>query len=201
MSRTALAVVCSLALPAAAQPGLEPLPAPPLSTRPRCDEHTFYLEPSLLLADDGDSTTVFHRIAGGARFHNCDPDGAGRLEGRLAATVYASGIHRAEAGLGFETELDFAPARGEDRIGLRLGYESANNGGRLYTVGVRYRPGVAALSLDAFAVRNSFDTVTGVMVGVGVEGRPGRYIVLIEGIATAFLFAVALAAFTGNEST
>ncbi len=201
--RRIAALVCLLATPVAAQPGAvqappEALPAPPL-TRTACDEHKFYLEPSLLIADDGDKGDIFTRLAGGARFHSCDPDGAGRIEGRLGATVYVSGMRGADVGLGLETELGIAPTRTDARIGLRLGYESATDGGRLYTLGMRYRPGQVSFGLDGFVVQgNGFGASnTGVMVGFGLEDKAGRYAAATEGVVAALLLFLVLAACAG----
>lgn len=188
--------------PAPALPLRLPLPLPPpppVLARTPCDVTTFYLEPTLVIADDGTNAKPLHRIAGGAQIHDCLPDGAGRFAGRLGVTAYLSGIEHASAGVGIEAELDFAASRSSDRIGVRIGYESAEDTGRLYTAGVRYRPGIASLGIDAFYVGNTSATVTGVMFGFGLEGKPGRYVVATEAIVAAGLLALLLLACSGGS--
>ena len=152
----------------------------------RC-EASAYLEPSVLFGID--RTTVLDRIALGALIRDCTASHEASTSVRLGVTAYLSDI--GGAGVGVELEVD-RPISSDWRAGLRVGAESANNGGGLFTFGARFHVSdVASLQVDAYHV-TGYGRATGAMVGIGFEGRAGAGIAAAELSAGAVLVLLLL---------
>ncbi len=199
MSRSLIALVL-FATSAAAEPLSAVAPAPSPEPRPSCDTG-LYLEPSVFgsvalgstdaMPGTSDRVSLYHRIAGGAELHACHPDGTRGIGARLGVTADAVILHSFDVGVGIEAELDH-PA---SALGIRLGYDVLTEG-RIATAGMRYRPGTWSLAVDYFHGGDGPRDGNGLMFGIGVDGRPGRYAALGEGavvsVGLVVLLAVAL---------
>jgi hypothetical protein len=164
---------------------------------------------------------LLHRIALGAVIPMCD-GGVARFRFRTGATVFGTNydwapeISKAEQmrfGVGLELELEYAVIASR-WVGLRVGLESARAkyrtselplmltiGGRLHIndalwVGIdvwHRRPSADETPLcNDVAAANCYAPITGVMAGVGLEGRKGATVASIEAGIAAVLFLVAL---------
>lgn len=186
--------------PASTQPG-EPEPDDEAElARAACRRVRLYAAPSLFFMrgsmytnDSGgtESTSgeaTFHRVAVGARvMKSCaQPYGLG---GHVAATVVLNSVI---AGFGAEAEVDHGAGVNTGlRGGLRLGAEFGGNE-RIFTAGARVHLfETVFLGLDGYTARDGGYRSHGVMFGVGLEGRAGRWIAAIEGaVATIALLVV-----------
>jgi hypothetical protein len=183
-----------------------PAPSPPTTTTEPDLEHdiepcrpaTFYAAPSLFLMNgstysDGAGSSMmtsnedaFHRIAIGAILRYCA--GLPRFGARVGATAVANPNL---SGFGGELEVDYGVRR--LRGGLRLGVEYGSYS-RVFSAGPRVHVyDTLFLGIDAYAARSDGYKSRGVMVGFGVEGRAGRWVVAIEGALLALGLVIVFA--------
>jgi len=175
---------------------------------PACDIGP-YLTPTLFVVVA--NPVGFHgRATLGARVRDCT-DAA--LDFRLGATAYVHHDHQVSTDGGFGAEAELGHRLSPDLVlGGRFSVETVSNhgaqltsGAALFTFGARLHvQEQVALELDGFHRTaapdynnpyNSVPSATGVMLGVGFEGRGGLYTSAVAAglglLALAFLVAIA----------
>ena len=165
-----------------------PLGSPSLveSTAPKC-ESGVYAESSFF---GGPQTALIHRIAFGGIARQCTPDATDLTDARIGLTLAITDSRYLQdtLAIGFEAELDH-PVAHNLRFGIRVGAET--NSEQLFTFGARVRYANSVyVGLDGFAATNSnMDAIrSGVLLGVGFQGKPGAYVAGGEGVLVGVLF-------------
>lgn len=181
---------------AAALPAEEPVieaPASPSLVTPRCKGVVPYLGSSLFATTRTErvngtlsppSVSLLGRIGGGAELRHCrGPTTTAHLRFGLTMTVagriYGGGDNPA---IGLETEVSY-PITPSVRLGARFGVDPLERS-TLYTFGVRIRlphhffvgiDGLSGIDRESDSNRRR----TSAMLGIGFDGRPGRYLSII----------------------
>jgi len=162
---------------------------PTESAPPACRTVDGYAEPSGF-AIGGSIYKLMARFAAGAAITDCESG----LRGRAGATlIITDGIVHGPGG-GGELAVSY-PVHPRLRVGLRVGFEvSDNNDGRIGSLGVRLQLDDAFwVGLDGYHSRDGFESQSGVMGGVGYEGR-WKTGVVMSGIAAAILIGISISA-------
>ena len=158
---------------------------------PRCDTG-LYLEPSMFMVAATDFVVAMTRVGVGALIRTCNARGLAGTHVRLGLTGFLSpklgaGGDAASGGFGFEVEIDH-PLSLAWRAGLYANAEDALgvSGGSLVALGARFHLHEEVwFEVDVFHANLTHPTLapTGVMTGIGVEGRAGRFAALVEAVA------------------
>lgn len=207
--------VAVLARAASAQPS-----PTPQAKEPRQCSTTGYLEPSILLAIGSYSRVsasterpsnggaVTNRIGGGIELRYCDADGAPTTRVHFGGTVYLSGLDwvghdNVKAGIGVELEVA-RPVAARVWLGGRVGVETAAGSRGLFALGGRaHLDHRFWLGVDVFHQQPTSGTsTTGVMAGLGIEGKAGAITAAVEGgiLVTGFVLLVLAFASGGGSN-
>lgn len=162
---------------------------------------------------------VTNRIAGGVELRFCDAADVPTTRAHLGATVYATSLgwidhDDVKAGVGVELEVT-RPVATRVWFGGRLGLETAEASMGLFTLGGRVHidqrfwigvdvfhrqpaSGTTWPSCADSAVERCSTTTTGVMAGLGVEGKAGVITAAVESGIVVTAFTLLVLAFAGG---